>query len=329
VCPASVVAVGPRLELYVGGRRRIGPPLVFGLGVLRHLLRHGRRYDVVHTDSFPYFSLLAAAAARPVGRFGLVVDWFELWTREYWREYLGGVGGRIGWSVQGLCLRVRQRAFSFSRLIERRLQAQGIRAEVVLVEGLFEGPAAAEPEPAEPFVVFAGRHIPEKRAPAVVPAVAQARKAIPELGARIYGDGPEWGKVRESITAHGLEGVVEAPGFVAGDVVDAALGRALCLVLPSRREGYGLVVLEALSKGTPAVLVRGEDNAAVEFIAEGKNGFVASGGDPAALASAIITVNRSGLELRRSTLSWFATNATRLALDTSLARVSETYTSPE
>ena len=32
--------------LHASGRRRILPPLVFGLGVLVHLLRHGRRYDV-------------------------------------------------------------------------------------------------------------------------------------------------------------------------------------------------------------------------------------------------------------------------------------------
>ena len=30
---------------------------------------HGANYDVVHTASFPYFSLLAAASARPVGRY--------------------------------------------------------------------------------------------------------------------------------------------------------------------------------------------------------------------------------------------------------------------
>src|SRR3712207_6689401 len=36
-----VVAVGPRMPLYgPGGQRRIVPPLVFGLGVLAHLLRH-------------------------------------------------------------------------------------------------------------------------------------------------------------------------------------------------------------------------------------------------------------------------------------------------
>ena len=78
-----VVAAGPRMALYAAsGQRRIVPPLVFGAGVLWHLLRHGRRYDVVHTASFPYFSLLAAALARPLRRFRLVVDWHELWTRE-------------------------------------------------------------------------------------------------------------------------------------------------------------------------------------------------------------------------------------------------------
>ncbi len=92
-----VVTAGPRMALYTeGGRRRILPPLVFGLGVLGHLARNGRRYDVVHTCAFPYFSLLAAALVRPLMRFELVVDWFEVWSRSYWLDYLGGPGGRIG-----------------------------------------------------------------------------------------------------------------------------------------------------------------------------------------------------------------------------------------
>ena len=112
-----MIAVGPRMDLYTtSGRRRILPPLTFGLGVLWHLLRHGRRYDVVHTCSFPYFSLLAAALPRPLGRLALVVDWFEVWSRSYWRDYLGGVGGRVGALVQRLCARSRQRAFCFSEL---------------------------------------------------------------------------------------------------------------------------------------------------------------------------------------------------------------------
>ena len=85
-----VVVAGPRMQLYTeSGRRRILPPLVFGAGVLWHLLRRGRGYDAVHTASFPYFSLLAAAVAMPLGRYRLVVDWHEAWTFSYWREYLG------------------------------------------------------------------------------------------------------------------------------------------------------------------------------------------------------------------------------------------------
>ena len=94
-----VIAVGPRMALYANGRRRIAPPLRFGAGVLWHLLRRGRRYDVVHCSAFPYFSLLAAALARPRGRFALVVDWLEVWSPEYWRGYLGRagwIGRRIG-----------------------------------------------------------------------------------------------------------------------------------------------------------------------------------------------------------------------------------------
>ena len=54
----------------------------------------------MHTASFPYFSLLAAALVRPLRRFRLVVDWHEVWSRDYWREYLGPVGGRVGQAVQ-------------------------------------------------------------------------------------------------------------------------------------------------------------------------------------------------------------------------------------
>jgi glycosyltransferase involved in cell wall biosynthesis len=130
----EVVAVGPRMHLYTdSGRRRILPPLVFGAGVLWHLLRHGGRYDVVHTASFPYFSLLAAALVRPLRRFRLVVDWHELWSRDYWREYLGPAGGWMGNAVQALCLRVPQRAFCFSRLYGDRLREARVNGELTVL----------------------------------------------------------------------------------------------------------------------------------------------------------------------------------------------------
>jgi glycosyltransferase involved in cell wall biosynthesis len=324
--PVDVVAVGPRMALYVDGRRRITPPLVFGLGVLWHLLRRGRRYDVVHTASFPYFSLLAAGLVRRLAGFRLVVDWHEVWTREYWREYLGGPGGLVGWWVQKLCLRIPQRAFCFSRLHERRLRAFGLRGEVQVLQGQYEGaPVVPGHEPVELLVVFAGRHIPEKRPSVLVPALALAREEIPGLRGEIYGDGPERAAVLGLIRKHGLEGVVEAPGFVDGTRIAEALARALCLVLPSRREGYGLVLLEAMARGTPVIVVNEPDNAATELVEDGRNGFVAASASPADLAAATVRVHGAGQALRESTVDWFLLNARRLSLGQSLEAVSATY----
>jgi glycosyltransferase involved in cell wall biosynthesis len=263
-----------------------------------------------------------------LGGYRVFVDWHEVWTREYWRRYLGLGAGRIGWWIQRLCLQIPQRAFCFSRLHEQRLLAEGARGGVTVLEGEFEGTAAIAPLSAEPVVVFAGRHIPEKRPEAVVRGVAKARETLPELRAEIYGDGPDRGKVLAAIGELDLDGVIDAPGFVDGAVVEEALGRALCLLFPSEREGYGLVVLEAVSRGTPVVLVHGVDNAAVELVAEGENGFVASAASPEALASALVKVSEAGDPLRTSTLAWFKRNEARLSLDASLAVVAAAYAEP-
>ncbi|HTD58891.1 MAG TPA: glycosyltransferase [Solirubrobacteraceae bacterium] len=326
-----VVCAGPRMALYTSppapGRRRILPPLVFGAGVLWHLLRHGRRYDVVHTCAFPYFSLLAAAVARPIARYGLVADWFEVWSRDYWRLYLGGLGGRVGELVQRLCARVRQRTFCFSALHAARLRELGLHGPVTVLRGLYAGPTeSAPPRQADPLVLFAGRLIPEKRVLVGVAAVALAASRIDGLRGVFYGDGPEREALRTAIHEHHASDFISAPGFADGDVVDADMRLALCVLLPSEREGYGMVVVEACAHATPAVVVSAPDNAAVELIEDGVNGVVAPSADPLAIADAIVRVHEAGFPMRDTTARWFAENADRLSLESSLQAVLQSYT---
>jgi glycosyltransferase involved in cell wall biosynthesis len=99
------------------------------------------------------------------------------------------------------------------------------------------------------------------------------------------------------------------------------------MVLPSRREGYGMVVVEAAALGTPSVVVAGPDNAATDLVSEGENGYVAASASPEDLASAIERVHAEGQPLRDRTAAWFRANARRLSMESSLERVLESYTS--
>ncbi len=118
---------------------------------------------------------------------------------------------------------------------------------------------------------------------------------------------------------------MRAPGFADSETVDREMRRALCLLLPSRREGYGLVVVEAAARGTPSVVVAGEDNAATELVEEGVNGAVAPQADTRAVADAIERVEAAGEGLRERTAGWFAANAQRLSLESSLRTVLTRY----
>ncbi len=330
----ETVAVSPGGELYApSGRRKIWPPLRYGWGVFWHLLRRGRSYDAIHCTSFPYFSLLAAALALRLirARARLIADWHEVWGRNYWISYAGPVAGRIGYLVQRLCVKVPDHSLTFSRLHEMRLVEEGHTAPITRLTGEYAGGAQLEPalgEVSPPRVVFAGRHIPEKRVPAIPDAIARARADLPGLRCVILGDGPDTERTRARVAALGLGQAISMPGRVTGQRVTSELRAASLLLLPSAREGYGLVVVEAVSVGTPAVLVRGPENAATELIEPGVNGLVAESAAPDALAAAIVEVVRGGAALRRSTHDWYLSHAGELSIASSLVEVERAYLPP-
>lgn len=323
-----VVAVGPKMPLYAGHRRCIWPPIRFGAGVFAHFFRHGRGYDVVHVASFPYFALLATEVLRPWKGYALVADWWEVWSDEYWRSYLGRIGGWVGSLVQHACARLPHRAMTASPLHAGRLVSLGHDRPVSVSTGVWSSnPAPARaPEPiTDPTIVFLGRLIAEKRVEALPAALAVARTRWPRMRACILGDGPTRSRVVAAARAAGVEDAIDGPGFVPEQAVDAALRSALCLVLPSRREGLGLAVLDAASRGVPSIVVRGPDNAATDLIVPGINGVIADGPAPSQLAAAILDVAERGEALRRSTREWWLTNQSRFAAETGVAAVLAVY----
>jgi glycosyltransferase involved in cell wall biosynthesis len=331
--PYRVVKVAPDSPFYSArGKRRIWPTVRFGLGVFVHLLRHGREYDVVQSASFPFFSVIAARAAfalRGRHRPKLVVDWLEVWPRDYWISYTGSIFGRIGYAIQQACMRLPDQGVTYSAMHEARLGAH--RAPILRLTGLATEMPKAPPAPAEqsaaPNVVFAGRHIPEKQASLIPDVIEAARRSNDAVGATIIGDGPERADIAEAIADKDLEDAVQLPGFVSDDELNLALQNASCLLLPSLREGYGLIVIEAGAYGTPCITIDAPDNAAKELIVDAVNGFVVADWNPENLAEAVVEVVKRGSELRVSTLAWHRDHWKELSVQNSVERLEQVYKS--
>ena len=324
IAGVTVVPVGPFMPLYVGERRRIWPPVRFGIGVFVHFVREGRRYGHVHTASFPFFSLLALGVARLWCRFSLGVDWHEVWTASYWREYLGQLG-LIGTVVQALCAKIPQKAFVFSRLHEIRLARLGL-SSVHLTGEYAGGPKASRTPGSVPTLVYAGRLVTPKRVDLLLDAFSLVHANRPDVRLNILGDGPDRNALAMQARALGLDGVVTFAGFVSEAELDRAMGEALAIVQPSEREGYGMVVVEAAARSVPVVVVAAPDNAAVELVTPGENGLVAKP-NPESLAGSLLAMLDDPAGWRQKTAEWYARNRERLSLDYSLELVERSIVS--
>ena len=149
--PAStgvdVRAVGPRMRLYTspdgaGSCHRSSSASV--------CLPTWCATDGATTRSIPIRSRISRCwrrQRRPRGRYSVVVDWFEVWSREYWREYLGTVGRPDWLARQALCARVPQRAFCFSACMASACRRQGLRGELTVLVWRVRRPGAAAVEP--------------------------------------------------------------------------------------------------------------------------------------------------------------------------------------
>jgi glycosyltransferase involved in cell wall biosynthesis len=112
-------------------------------------------------------------------------------------------------------------------------------------------PASARPQADDICFVSAGQLIRRKGIDLLVRACAE----LPATGWRldIYGDGPERRRLEQLVRSLGLANRVVLHGVVSNDDVRAALSQADCAVLPSRFDGWGMLVNESLTAGTPVI----------------------------------------------------------------------------
>ena len=125
-------------------------------------------------------------------------------------------------------------------------------------------------------MIFVGRLLSHKGADLFVRAIARVKATHPHIKSLIVGVGPEKENISKLISKLGLEENITLLGEVIGhDNLYGLMKSSKLLALPSLREGFGLVVVEANAAGIPVVTTRHKDNAAQDLIEDGVNGFLA------------------------------------------------------
>jgi len=188
----------------------------------------------------------------------------------------------------------------------RLIDQLGVTAPVHTIElGVdLETIAAQKESELRSDILFAGRLLANKNIDVLLEALASLKKDLPGLCCRIVGEGPERSRLEMLSISLGLEENVIFHDFFPGTAIYGVMKSAKVFALPSEREGFGIVALEANACGVPVVTADHPDNATRHLIVSGENGFLTNV-DAASLAGALrIAINRaSSMDPRASARS--------------------------
>ncbi|MFD1826657.1 MULTISPECIES: glycosyltransferase family 4 protein [Mumia] len=246
----------PRDELRDGIRfvRRGDKMAVYVFAFLRLLLRRFGHVDLVVDvqNGLPFFTRLATR--KPV------VVLVHHVHREQWPVVYPGLVGRVGWWIESWVaprLYRRSRYVAVSTATRDELVALGVGRERVSVvhNGTDPTPATDVERSTHPSMCVVGRLVPHKQVEHAIDAVA-ALTELPDLTLTVVGDGWWEDELRAYAAGRGVADRVVFTGFVDERAKHDVYASSWLMLLPSLKEGWGLVVGEAGSHSTPTVAYR-------------------------------------------------------------------------
>lgn len=262
------------MELYQNDRRSIKEAIYFAWMVL-FKLRAGK-YDIIDCQGFPFFSCYSAKIKTVLGRSTLVITLHEVWN-DYWYQYLGKAGF-FGKLTEKIMVKLSKHIITVSEKTKEDLGRIKPSENAVIIPN---GIDVKEIEKVSPLdknidVLFVGRLIKEKNADLLLKSLAEVKESQPDILCTLIGEGPERERLESLASKLNLKKNVEFTGFMEDYLqVIATMKASKVLVLPSSREGFGMVVVEANACGLPVVVVDCSMNAAKDLIDHGKNGYIA------------------------------------------------------
>lgn len=124
----------------------------------------------------------------------------------------------------------------------------------------------------------------------ILRALPQIRQAIPNVHYIIAGQGDDRPRIEKSIRQYQLQECVTLAGFVPGDELCDHYNLCDVFAMPSKREGFGIVYLEALACGKPTLA--GNKDGAIDALRNGELGALVDPDNIDEIAQTLIRILR-------------------------------------
>jgi glycosyltransferase involved in cell wall biosynthesis len=265
-------AISPLYPLYSGQRRSIKQALLFAVSCFK-LIKED--FDIIEVDHMPHFVLFSTKLVTLLKGKKLYATWNEVWGREYWIEYMGKAGN-IAYIIEWLSSRLPDKIIAVSEHTKNKLiNDLKIKTNIIVVPNGIDIQEIKNAEPAKQKsdIIFAGRLISHKNVDFLIDSINLLKDTYPNIKCIIVGKGPEEKNLKNLVTKLGLENNIVFYDFLA-DHKDlyGLMKSSKVFALPSTREGFGIVALEANASGIPVITTNHKNNGTKDLITNGKNG---------------------------------------------------------
>jgi glycosyltransferase involved in cell wall biosynthesis len=251
------------------GERSSQNVISFAISVFKSLRKND--FEVLYLSAFPFLHIWAAKIIRTLfkKKYEIYVEWFELPSLKFWKDEFGSFLGVLGYLVQQKSVRMSDVNVSYltsttkqlSRIMrptQETLELPGICMD----EDFYPIP---EVKVEKIDVCQIGRLTKDKQ-----PILSlQAIKALRDSGWKgkfhLLGSGPLVRDVSSFVKNNKMGEYVTIHGDASEETRKEILSRSAVLLHPSKREGFGLAIVEAAAVGVPAILIQSENNKSTEL----------------------------------------------------------------
>lgn len=266
----SYVDIGKsKNSFHLTGERSILGTLSYSLSLFRFLLKHD--FDFVYMSSFPFLHIWSARVVHIFRkkRYQIIVEWFEIPSLRFWNTEFGFHSGWLGYAIQEITVRLPD--INITYLVSTRLQLfkrMSSKKTLLKLPGICPDLSPTFPIE-ENFntenLCQIGRLIPDKNPLLSLEVVSKLMSKGWKGNFTFIGSGPLEEKIKEEISKRNLNERVFLIKNASDEIKNLTLRNSAALFHPSKREGYGLAIIEAAFFGIPAILIRSEDNKSTEL----------------------------------------------------------------